>query len=111
MNSTFSINLLRDLFYVQVSLLLVRHAVILAKQCFLDSLCHAVEIVLLRVMGTSVHVIITYIHWSCKTLGYAMCAGCINLGARNIHPWGWRLPLAIAGAAPNKLSLDGLARP
>lgn len=26
-------------------------------------------------------------------------AGCINLGARNIHPWGWRLPLAIAGEA------------
>ena len=24
-------------------------------------------------------------------------AGCINLGAKDIFPWGWRLPLAIAG--------------
>ena len=27
-----------------------------------------------------------------------LVAGCINLGAKDIDPWGWRLPLAIAGA-------------
>jgi len=26
-----------------------------------------------------------------------LVAGCINLGAKDISPWGWRLPLAIAG--------------
>ena len=33
-----------------------------------------------------------------------LVAGCINLGAKDIFPWGWRLPLAIAG----RLSLQDM---
>ncbi|CAK0785840.1 hypothetical protein CVIRNUC_009052 [Coccomyxa viridis] len=40
-----------------------------------------------------------------------LVAGCINLGARNIHPWGWRLPLAIAAVPGFIILLAGIILP
>ena len=30
-----------------------------------------------------------------------LVAGLVNYGANFIHPWGWRLSLAVAGVYPN----------
>ncbi|CAL5228352.1 g11467 [Coccomyxa viridis] len=40
-----------------------------------------------------------------------LVAGCINLGAKDISPWGWRLPLAIAAVPGIIILIAGLILP